>query len=317
MRLTAVHTLLRSILLRASAVIGIGLLLALGATLGPLAPTAGEPGASLNVRLPDAVKAIVLTLLALSAILLLALQRRRRPTEDEPLPFGAEQRRSAWGAVLSLLPFMLLLAAVCYFVWNGWSGEDGHPVERAFAAIAGLLQFLALPRKPATSVPFFDLTIAGLLLLFALAAFAVMVLVALAPRLEKWWAGRSAVASTPPLFVSDGVDDPRVERDPRLAIIRAYGCFERALAGARAPRLPCQTPREFMRTTLARLPLPVPPVSRLTTLFETARFSDRLVDVESRDAACDCLDQITAALETADPVFEPARRSDREDADER
>src|SRR5262249_29975583 len=215
MRLTAVHTLLRSTLLRASAVIGIGLLLALGATLGRLAPTAGEPGASLDVRLPDAVKAIVLTLLALSAILLLSLRRRRRPIEDEPLPFGAEQRRSVWGAVLSMLPFMLLLAAVCYFVWNGWSGEDGHPVERAFAAIAGLLQLLTLPRKPPTSVPFFDLTIAGLLLLLALGVFVVIVLVALAPRLEKWWAGRSDAVSIPPRFVSDGDDDPRAERDPR------------------------------------------------------------------------------------------------------
>src|SRR5262249_1567236 len=124
--------------------------------------------------------------------------------------------------------------------------------------------------------------------------------VALAPRLEKWWAGRSDAVSIPPRFVSDGDDDPRAERDPRLAIIRAYACFERALAGARAPRLPCQTPREFMRTTLARLPLPVSPVARLTTLFEAARFSERRVDVESRDTACDCLDQITAALDTED-----------------
>ena len=88
-----------------------------------------------------------------------------------------------------------------------------------------------------------------------------------------------------------------------------------------------------MRTTLARLPLPVPPVARLTTLFETARFSDRLVDVESRDAACDCLDQITAALETepprsnrgtqprpsrtGHPRLKPTTRSNTEDADER
>jgi hypothetical protein len=288
-----------SIVLRASLVIAIGLLLALAATVGPLMPAAGEPGASLSVRLPDAVKAIVLTLLALSAILFLALQRRRRPTEDEMLPLRTDQRRSAWAPVVSLLPLVLLFAAVCYFAWNGWSAEEGHPVDRAFAAIAGLLELFALARKPPISVPFFDLTIAGLLVVFALALFALMVVVALAPRLEKWWAGRTDAAPAPPLDdgLADSDGDPRAEPDPRRAVIRAYGRFERALAAARAPRMPCQTPREFMRTTLAHVPVPVPPVARLTALFETARFSDRPIGTDARDAACDSLDEITRALE--------------------
>ena len=83
----------------------------------------------------------------------------------------------------------------------------------------------------------------------------------------------------------------------RLAIIRAYGRFERALAGARAPRAVWQTPAEFMGTTLARLPVAAAPVRRLTALFEIARFSAHPVGPEARDAACDCLDQIGAALE--------------------
>jgi hypothetical protein len=56
-----------------------------------------------------------------------------------------------------------------------------------------------------------------------------------------------------------------------------------------------------MRTTLARLPVPAPPVARLTALFEIARFSDRHVGAEARDTACDCLDEITAALDTEPP----------------
>jgi AcrR family transcriptional regulator len=89
--------------------------------------------------------------------------------------------------------------------------------------------------------------------------------------------------------------------DARAAIIRAYGRFEHALAAARAPRAPWQTPAEFMRTTLARLPVPVPPVERLTALFEIARFSNRPVDAQARDTACDCLDEINAALDTEPP----------------
>jgi hypothetical protein len=93
--------------------------------------------------------------------------------------------------------------------------------------------------------------------------------------------------------------DLRAEPDVRLAIIRAYGMFERALAGARAPRAAWQTPAEFMRATLARLPVPAAPVRRLTALFEVARFSAHPLGTDARDAACDCLDEIGAALEEA------------------
>ena len=63
-----------------------------------------------------------------------------------------------------------------------------------------------------------------------------------------------------------------------------------------------------MRTTLARLPLPAAPVARLTALFELARFSDRPLGADARDAACDCLDEITSALDRRErPV--PADRA--------
>jgi hypothetical protein len=271
------------------------------ATVGPLPLASGEPGASVTVRLPDAVRTVVVVLLALSAILLLAMQRPRRPTEDDPLASRAYQKRPAWAAVLSLLPLLILVAAVWYLVWNRAPGEEAHPIERAFTAIAGFLDFLARSRKAPTSVPLFDLTIATLVLVVAVAIFALMVLVTLAERLETWWSGRAAGVAAPP--VPDRLaarDDLRAEPDPRVAIIRAYGRFEHALADVRLPRAPWQTPAEFMRTTLARLtvPVPVPPVERLTALFEIARFSDRPLGADARTAACDSLDEITTALET-------------------
>jgi hypothetical protein len=284
-------------------VIGIGLLLALAATAGPLPPASGEPGASVTVRLPDTVWTVALALLTLSAILLLALQRPRRPTEDEPLAAPTYQPRPAWAVVRALLPLLVLLAAASYFVWNRAAGDDVHPIETAFTALAGLLDFLARSRKAPTSVPFFDFTIATLVLLGTVAIFALMVLVTLADRLEKWWGGRvSAVAASPACDDLADVDDLRAEPDPRVAIIRAYDRFEHALADVRAPRAPWQTPAEFMRTTLARLPVPVSPVERLTILFEIARFSDRPLGAEARAAACDSLDEITTALETAQPL---------------
>ena len=277
-------------------VIGVGLLLALAATAGPLPSPGDGPGGSLAVRLPDAVRMTVLALLGLSAILLLAVQRPRRPTEDDPLGARAPQRRRT-SLILTLLPIGVLLAAAWYFVWNRWSGEQHHPIERALTALAGLLDIIAQYRKPAATVAFFDLTIALLLLLFAFTLFALMVVVALADRLEKWWAARTAADSPGgPPALDERDDDPRAERDPRRAIVRAYARFEQALAAVRAPRSPWQTPAEFMRTTLVRVPVPAAPVERLTSLFELARFSDRPLGAEAREAACDSLEAITTAL---------------------
>jgi hypothetical protein len=280
----------------AGAVIGIGLLLALAATLGPPPTVAGDPGASLTVRLPNPVRAIALGLLAVSVVLLLALQRPRRPAEGE-LADRVYRRPSVWSSLLSLLP-LVVLAAVAWYFWNQWSGGDAHPIERAVSAIAGLLDLIARTRKAPTSMPLFDFTIAGLLLLAAGAICALMVVVTLADRLEKWWAGRTPV-ETAPAAVEEPVDrdDLRTLPDARVAIVRAYHRFERALTTTRAPRAPWQTPAELMRTTIAQLPVPAPPVERLTRLFELARFSDRPLSLSARDTACDSLDAIVAALD--------------------
>ena len=291
---------------RAIAVTGIGLLLALAATVGPLPPAAGEPGASLAVRLPDAVRTIVVVLLALSALLLLAIQRPRRPAEDEPEGDRAPARRSSWlTAILSLVPLLLVLAIICYVVWNPWADGEAHPIETAFTAIAGLLDLLARSRKAPTSMPFFDLTIAVLLLALAVAIFVLMVLVVTAERLEKWWAGRGRRAAASPAPDRDErLDDLRAEPDARAAVIRAYSRFEHAAAAAHAPRVAWQTPAEFMRTTVERLAVPARPVERLTALFELARFSDRPVAGAARDTACDCLDEIATALDMPPPPRE-------------
>lgn len=283
--------------LGAGAVIATGLLLVLAATVGPLPAPAGVPGAKVVIRLPDVVRVLVLGLLALSAVILLTLQRRRRPDETAG-PARASRPLAPWAATVSaLLP--LLLVVVGWYLVQRWAGPDGQPIEKAFAAIAGLLDLFTLADKPPTSIPSLDLAIAAVLVLVTLGIFALMVLVALADRIEAWWAerggpGRAPAMSETLLHIQA---DLRSEPDARLAIIRAYGRFERALAGARAPRAVWQTPAEFMRTTLARLPAAAAPVRRLTTLFEIARFSAHPVGPEARDAACDCLDEIGTALE--------------------
>ena len=280
------------------ALIATGLLLVLAATVGPLPAPAGDPGAKVIIRLPEVARVMVLGLLALSAIILLSVQRRR-PTGETPPPAPPPRRLPPWAAALvSLLPLLLVMLG-WYLVARYWSGPGGQPIEKAFAALAGLLDLFSLADKPPTSIPSLDLAITALLVLVTLGIFALMVLVALADRLETWWAerGRGVRAPAIPETLAGIQGDLRAEPDARLAIIRAYGRFERALAAARAPRAVWQTPAEFMRATLARLPVAAAPVRRLTALFEIARFSAHPVEPEARDAACDCLDEIGTALE--------------------
>jgi hypothetical protein len=287
-----------SVRLGAGAVIATGLLLVLAATVGPSPAPVGDPGAKVVIRLPDAARVMMLGLLALSAIILLAVQRRR-PTGETPAPSPPPRRLPPWAAALvSLLP-LLVVVLVWHLVWRYWSGSDGQPIERAVAALAGLLDLLALADKPPTSIPSLDLAITVLLVLLTLGIFALMVLVALADRLQAWWAERGSGVRAPAFAetLARIQSDLRAEPDARLAIIRAYGRFERALAAARAPRAVWQTPAEFMRTTLDRLPVAAAPVRRLTGLFEVARFSAHPLGLEARDAACDCLDEIGTALE--------------------
>jgi hypothetical protein len=287
--------------LGAGAAIAVGLLLSLAATIGPLGSTGG-PGASLVVHLSDTVRAVVTGLLALSAVILFSMVRRRPATEDVPRARRVRQRPPAWAALVSLLP-LLVLALAWYLVGRHWAGPDGQPGEGPFAALAGLLDLFARGRKPPTSIPFFDHVIALLLVLISLAIFSLMVLIAMAGQLERWWSGRAVVAAAPvAAALAEARGDLRTEPDARAAVIRAYRRFEGALAAAHAPRAPWQTPAEFMRSTLARLPVPAQPIQRLTALFEIARFSDRVMDSEARDAACDCLDEITSVL-----AEEPAR----------
>ena len=99
------------------------------------------------------------------------------------------------------------------------------------------------------------------------------------------------------MAIEDSLDELRAEINARAAIIKIYGNFERALATAKLPRRPAQTPLEFMRAVLSKWPMPLSPVRKLTELFELARFSHHPVGAKERDSAWQSLLEIRTALE--------------------
>lgn len=284
--------------LTARVMAGVGLLLLLAATAGSPPAPGLAPGATVAIRLHDAVAMTVLALFALSILLFLSLQRRRRPGGEDEMDEGDPSLPRRRSALFASLPFVLLLVTLIYLVWTHWAPGAVHPLEAPLAALTGLLEMLALAQKAPTSLPLFDYAIAGLILALALASCTLMLLLVFAERIVRWLGRPRGEAPRGPLdaAVADSLEDLRADPDARAAIIRAYRRFELALAAVRVRRSAWQTPSEFMRSALTEAAVPAPAVERLTGLFELARFSHHPMGPDARDQAYDCLDAVRAAL---------------------
>ena len=257
----------------------------------------GRPPARLLLDLPGAVVAIAWAAATIACLLLfaflLALVRRRRKEHDERFALGG----------LLLLPLFILFAALMNDgsldgLLSVWSGLTRPPVS--------------LPptdpgtEPPVASLPLFSIAVGVLVLLLAATVLALAIWLVFGERLSDWW--RSRVLAVPgPLeaAVAESLDELRIDPDPRRAIIGCYRRFEHALARSRFPRAPWQTPLEFLRAVLERLPLPADAVRTLTGLFERARFSDEALGEADRQAALEAVLAIQASLD-ARPAAAPA-----------
>jgi hypothetical protein len=262
-------------------------------------PADGSAGALTGViLLPSPVSGAILTLFALAAAVFgLDLLRRMRTKrhDEEELPFGAAPPpKQPWLRTLTQLLSLANFVIIAYLLWQ-------HPMALAlltsFGGGAGAAG--AVAQDSPVPAPFFvTWTFAGLALAAGGGALALALLVAFSDRLIPWWE-RTNDAPPPPLIdaVDDSLEDLRAEPDARRAIIRCYARFERAAAASGLERAPWQTPMEFMREALSRLPAPRAAVRALTGLFELARFSDRALGPAERDRALDALDDIKAAVD--------------------
>ncbi len=99
--------------------------------------------------------------------------------------------------------------------------------------------------------------------------------------------------------ISDAIDDLEAEPDARRAVIAAYARMEQAFARNGLTRKPSETAVEYLRRILLGLGSRNEPVTRLTGLFEQAKFSSRAVDRDMKDQAIDALRAIRADLGAA------------------
>jgi hypothetical protein len=90
--------------------------------------------------------------------------------------------------------------------------------------------------------------------------------------------------------------DLESERDPRLAVQRAYAHMEESLGAIELARARDETPTEFTARVLRVLGASAAAASNLTGLFEIARFSDHPMDEGDRRRAIASVHQVEAEV---------------------
>ena len=90
--------------------------------------------------------------------------------------------------------------------------------------------------------------------------------------------------------------DLESERDPRLAVERAYARMEESLGAIELSRAQDETPTEFTARVLRVLGASAAAASDLTGLFEIARFSDHPMDEDDRRRAIASVRRVEAEV---------------------
>jgi Domain of unknown function (DUF4129) len=275
----------------------------------------GAPGFRLALRVPDALLVTVFGLLSLAAVLLLLFifqggrrWRRRKGDEDEFQLYYESPKVSPWAVALMLALALLPVALLVYTLRVGrvpsleWGGLGARPPTE----VSGTAPALGAPptsfpsERPVVAAPAFGRTLGLVLLLAGVASLGLMVWLWLGDRLTWWW-GRPGAESPPavPLIeaIQDSLEDLQREVDARRAVILCYRRFERWLGDSGVPRAPWETPMEFLRRALGRLPIPSEATAALTRLFELSRFSHHALGAAERDTAVGALMAIRVALE--------------------
>jgi hypothetical protein len=117
-------------------------------------------------------------------------------------------------------------------------------------------------------------------------------------RLPKKWAVGEVLSDV----LEETLDDLRAEPDPRRAVIAAYARMERSLAAHGIPRRRFEAPNEYLQRVLSEVSGGRLAATRLTALFERARFSPHEVDERMKASAIEAIESLQADLAAAELV---------------
>jgi hypothetical protein len=252
------------------------------------------------VPLPDLLVIAAVASFSIACLIVIAMTRPWRQIhrqEDDELE-KEEEPPPAWMAallfLLSLTQAAMLIAAIFWLAQSDFLGVLGFG-RMTTGDPATAVAVSDAPWAPASPVT--TGLIGALVLLAGFGSLAFVLWMFFGKRLGRLPGNFAHPHGPLAAAVEDSLDDLRREPDPRTAIIRIYGNFERALAGASLPRRAWETPIEFMRVVLMRLPLPAAAVRSLTEVFELARFSRHPIGAAERDSAWRSLIEIRGALD--------------------
>jgi hypothetical protein len=211
---------------------------------------------------------------------------------------AAKWNRPQGRPVFGLRQFIVLLASSLVLGWllaHGHFHWPGLPVHKPGVKPAKAERSLVPPEPSALGRRSARLRwdeIAVVAALLAAAGAAIFATRQAKPMKEWRFRSHEDVA----IALDESLDDLRREPDVRRAIIAAYARMERALAVAGIQRRPSETPTEYLARALQALDASIGAVTRLTDLFEWAKFSHHEPDESMRDEAIAALESVRDEL---------------------
>jgi hypothetical protein len=263
-----------------------------------VASTGSVPAGTGRTRSPsdrvlDVAISLFVSWMVVGTILIVILMILRKDLLAEALV--ARKRRPRRNALVGLLLGFGILAALIRWAWT--DGGRGHRVLDRFqpgSHRTGLGVSDALPGYE----PEFA-TGPVLVVLAVIAIGAVAWTIAFRARRRELEPLPDSLIPALTDLLEETLDDLRAEADPRRAVIGAYVRMERALAAYGLPRSPAEAPDEYLQRVLDTVAVSRPSISRLTSLFEWAKFSGRDVAPSMKQEAIEALEGVLHELRAA------------------
>ncbi len=276
----------------AAAAMGVLLAVAAVATRGDGSGSTAPPGS--GVAATAGHHAVVIGIVVLTPILavlggaLFVYAQVFRLRERDP---EAAKRIKRTRRIRMAVAFAVVLAIEAYALRTGHRPFGflhlGNPLSGG-GSTHGIAPHRA-PGTPHTAITGTDWTAVVVIWILLLAA---AVILSMRYRTSR---GRLAAAPAPAEIEETGEPEVarlRRERNPRRAVIAAYGAMERLMARDGIPRRAHEAPMEYLGRVTLEGHQGVAAVHRITALFQRARFSGRAVDEEMRGRAIEAVEEL-------------------------